>query len=84
MTGPGAAVRMLDIPPAVFQRAYNAVANSTLWFVHHMLYDTPSRPSFGPSFAREWEAFRRYNEMFATALADAARTPRPAVRPHAP
>jgi trehalose 6-phosphate synthase len=73
LTGPGAAVRMLDIPPAVFQRAYNAVANSTLWFVHHMLYDTPSRPSFGPSFAREWEAFRRYNEMFASALADAGR-----------
>jgi trehalose 6-phosphate synthase len=72
-TGPGAAVRMLDIPPAVFQRAYNSVANSTLWFVHHMLYDTPSRPSFGPSFTREWEAFRRYNEMFASALADAAR-----------
>jgi trehalose 6-phosphate synthase len=71
-TGPGAAVRMLDIPPAVFQRAYNAVANSTLWFVHHMLYDTPTRPSFGPSFTREWEAFRRYNEMFATALAEAA------------
>jgi trehalose 6-phosphate synthase len=73
LTGPGAAVRMLDIPPAIFQRAYNAVANSTLWFVHHMLYDTPSRPSFGPSFSREWEAFRRYNEMFASALADAAR-----------
>jgi len=71
-TGAGIAVRMLDIPPAVFQRAYNAVANSTLWFVHHMLYDTPSRPSFGPSFTREWEAFRRYNEMFAAALADAA------------
>jgi trehalose 6-phosphate synthase len=73
LAGDGAAVRMLDIPPAMFQRAYNGVANSTLWFVHHMLYDTPNRPSFGPVFAREWEAFRRYNEMFAEALADAAR-----------
>ncbi|MGO8956571.1 MAG: trehalose-6-phosphate synthase [Streptosporangiaceae bacterium] len=70
--GPGAAVRMLDIPPAVFQRAYNGIANSTLWFVHHMLYDTPNRPSFGPAFWREWAAFRTYNEMFAAALADAA------------
>jgi trehalose 6-phosphate synthase len=70
--GGGAAVRMLDIPQAIFQRAYNAVANSTLWFVHHMLYDTPNRPSFGPSFAREWEAFRTYNQMFAAALASAA------------
>jgi trehalose 6-phosphate synthase len=73
LAGDGAAVRMLDIPAATFQRAYNAVANSTLWFVHHMLYDTPNRPSFGPGFARDWEAFRRYNEMFADALADAAR-----------
>ncbi len=72
--GPGAAVRMLDIPPAVFQRAYNAVANSTLWFVHHMLYDTPNRPSFGSAFWRDWEAFRSYNETFAVALADAAQS----------
>jgi trehalose 6-phosphate synthase len=42
----GAAVRMLDIPKATFHRAYNAVANSTLWFVHHLLYDTPSTPHF--------------------------------------
>ena len=66
------AVKMLDIPQSVFQRAYNAVANSTLWFVHHMLYDTPNRPSFGPGFQREWEAFRAYNEAFAVALAQAA------------
>ncbi len=70
--GDGAAVRMLDIPPSMFQRAYNAVANSTLWFVHHMLYDTPNQPAFGPAFAREWAAFRSYNEMFADALANAA------------
>jgi trehalose 6-phosphate synthase len=70
--GGGAAVRMLDVPQHIFHRAYNAVANSTLWFVHHMLYDTPNRPSFGPSFARDWEAFRSYNDMFAAALANAA------------
>jgi trehalose 6-phosphate synthase len=76
--GGGAAVRMLDIPQHIFLRAYNAVANSTLWFVHHMLYDTPNRPSFGPTFGREWEAFRTYNEMFAAALASAARVQRAA------
>src|SRR5215472_1921796 len=68
----GSAVRMLDIPPAVFHRAYNAVANSTLWFVHHMLYDTPNRPHFGLGFRREWESFRAYNAAFADALADGA------------
>ena len=68
----GSAVRMLDIPPATFQRAYNGVANSTLWFVHHMLFDTPNRPNFGLAFRREWESFRIYNAAFATALADGA------------
>lgn len=72
-TGAGAAVRMLNIPPEVFDSAYNGVANSTLWFVHHMLYDTPNQPSFGPAFTDEWNAFRQYNEMFADALAAAAK-----------
>ena len=36
---------MLDIPAPVFDRAYNGVANSTLWFIHHLLYDTPNRPA---------------------------------------
>ncbi len=70
--GPGSAVRMLDIPAATFQRAYNSVANGTLWFVHHLLYDTPSQPSFGAAFRREWESFRSYNAAFATALAKGA------------
>ena len=66
------AVRMLDIPAATFQRAYNAVANSTLWFVHHMLFDTANQPCFGLAFRREWESFRAYNAAFADALAEGA------------
>jgi len=75
VTPGGSAVRMLDIPPAVFHRAYNGVANSTLWFVHHMLYDTPNRPHFGITFEREWESFRTYNSAFAHALAEGAGPP---------
>jgi trehalose 6-phosphate synthase len=73
----GSGVRMLDIPPAVFHRAYNSVANSTLWFVHHMLYDTPNQPHFGVAFEREWESFRTYNRAFAEALAEEAGPPAP-------
>ncbi|TDD69748.1 trehalose-6-phosphate synthase [Actinomadura rubrisoli] len=69
----GAAVRMLDIPLATFQRAYNAVANSTLWFVHHLLYDTPRRPHFDARARRDWQSYEAYNAAFADALArDAA------------
>ncbi|GAA0684843.1 trehalose-6-phosphate synthase [Kitasatospora atroaurantiaca] len=65
----GQAVRMLDIDPATFTRAYNGVANSTLWFVHHLLYDTPVSPLFDDRFRREWESYGAYNAAFAEALA---------------
>ncbi|MFE4517246.1 trehalose-6-phosphate synthase [Kitasatospora sp. NPDC056783] len=65
----GQAVRMLDIDPQTFARAYNGVANSTLWFVHHLLYATPTAPSFDAGFRTEWAAYRAYNEAFAGALA---------------
>ncbi|MHB1818748.1 MAG: alpha,alpha-trehalose-phosphate synthase (UDP-forming) [Streptosporangiaceae bacterium] len=67
----GSAVRMLDIPVGTFNRAYNTVANSVLWFIHHMLYDTPNRPQFGRAFRGDWAAYRSYNAAFAQALADA-------------
>ena len=44
------AVRMLEIPPAVFDAAYNGIANSILWFVHHMLFDTPNQPALDARF----------------------------------
>jgi len=71
----GSAVQMLDIPAATFNRAYNTVANSVLWFVHHMLYDTPNHPQFGLAFRRDWEAYRAYNMAFAQALAASSASP---------
>src|ERR1700721_1119741 len=66
------AVQMLDIPPDIYRQAYNSVANSTLWFISHLLYDTPNQPQFGAGFAAEWEAYRAYNTAFARALAHGA------------
>jgi trehalose 6-phosphate synthase len=68
----GMAVQMLDIDPATFNRAYNAVANSTLWFVHHLLYAIPTAPAFDAGFRREWSAYETYNRAFAEALAEDA------------
>jgi trehalose 6-phosphate synthase len=70
----GVPVRMLDIPPDTFYRAYNNVANSTLWFLHHLLFDTPVQPQFGHEFGRDWAAYLAYNEAFAEALAQEALT----------
>ncbi|MFG3060882.1 trehalose-6-phosphate synthase [Streptomyces sp. NPDC048231] len=68
----GRRVRMLDIDPQVHADAYNGIANSVLWFVHHMLYQTPLEPAFGAEFRRQWAAYEAYNRAFAEALAQEA------------
>ncbi|MFD8421990.1 trehalose-6-phosphate synthase [Streptomyces sp. NPDC059466] len=65
-------VRMLDIDAAVHADAYNGIANSVLWFVHHMLYQTPLEPVFDQEFRRQWASYEAYNQAFARALADEA------------
>ncbi|THC40573.1 trehalose-6-phosphate synthase [Streptomyces sp. A1499] len=66
-------VRMLDVDAGagegVHAAAYNGIANSVLWFVHHMLYQTPLEPVFGPEFRAQWAAYEQYNRAFAEALA---------------
>ncbi len=68
----GQRVRMLDIPSHVHADAYNGIANSVLWFVHHMLYQTPLEPAFDAGFRQQWGAYETYNHAFARALADEA------------
>ncbi|HZG02603.1 MAG TPA: trehalose-6-phosphate synthase [Streptomyces sp.] len=68
----GQVVRMLDIAPEVFADAYNGIANSVLWFVHHMLYQTPLEPVFDTEFDRQWRSYEAYNAAFADALAEEA------------
>ncbi|NJQ06926.1 alpha,alpha-trehalose-phosphate synthase (UDP-forming) [Streptomyces lonarensis] len=68
----GRAVRMLDIPERTFDAAYNGIANSVLWFVHHMLYQSPVEPVFDREFEGRWAEFQRYNAAFAEALAEEA------------
>jgi len=67
-------VRMLSIDAQTFRNAYNGVANSTLWFVLHQLYDLPTQPAFDAGWRRQWASYVRYNQAFADALAaEAAR-----------
>ncbi|WP_165988271.1 trehalose-6-phosphate synthase [Streptomyces sp. YIM 98790] len=68
----GQAVRMLDIPAETFHAAYNGIANSVLWFVHHMLYQTPLEPVYDAAFEADWAHYERYNQAFADALAEEA------------
>ncbi|MET7498686.1 alpha,alpha-trehalose-phosphate synthase (UDP-forming) [Streptomyces microflavus] len=65
-------VRMLDIDAEVHADAYNGIANSVLWFVHHLLYQTPVEPVFDAEFRRQWASYETYNRAFARALAEEA------------
>jgi trehalose 6-phosphate synthase len=64
--------RMIAIEPDVFEAAYNGIANSVLWFVHHLLYQTPLEPLFDEDFRGQWASFEAYNTAFADALAEEA------------
>jgi trehalose 6-phosphate synthase len=68
----GARVRMLALDPYVYDRAYNGIANGTLWFTSHHLYDTPTQPVFDLAWRREWAAYVEFNTVFADALAEEA------------
>jgi len=65
-------VRLLPIDAQTFRAAYNGVANSTLWFILHMLYELPKAPTFDAAWRRQWASYVRYNQAFAQALADEA------------
>ena len=66
------AVRMLPIDSGTFRRAYNGIANSTLWYLAHMLYEPARSPSFDAAWNRQWQSYERYNREFAEALAQDA------------
>lgn len=65
-------VRLLPIDAQTFRNAYNGVANSTLWFVLHMLYELPKAPIFDATWRRQWASYVRFNQAFADALAEEA------------
>jgi trehalose 6-phosphate synthase len=65
-------VRLLPIDALTFRNAYNGIANSTLWFVLHMLYGRAQAPVFDAVWRRQWAAYVGYNQAFAHALAEEA------------
>ncbi|MFA5786952.1 MAG: trehalose-6-phosphate synthase [Actinomycetota bacterium] len=54
------------------QASYNTVANRTLWFLQHYLFDLARTPRFDAVWWEAWEAYRRVNAAFARALSEQA------------
>ena len=68
----GARVRMLSLDAQTYDRAYNGIANGTLWFTSHHLYGIATQPTFDAAWRREWAAYVELNTVFADALAEEA------------
>jgi trehalose 6-phosphate synthase len=63
----------LDLLPVViddetYRQAYDVVANTTLWYCHHHLFDLPHRPRFDRHWRVAWEGYRAYNRAMADVI----------------
>jgi trehalose 6-phosphate synthase len=65
-------LRSLVFDPREYQSYYNRVANRTVWFLHHHLFDVPRHPRFDRSFRVAWQHYEGVNRAFATACDDEA------------
>jgi trehalose 6-phosphate synthase len=63
------AVRMLPLDPHVLAGAYTAIANRTLWYLHHGLFDAADPLDFDADWRRDWASYITYNAAFADAIA---------------
>ncbi|MDA8037937.1 MAG: trehalose-6-phosphate synthase [Actinomycetota bacterium] len=70
--GDGLRLQLVHVGEQVLSSAYDVIANSTLWFCFHGLFDASRRPLFDRRFYAAWDDFRLYNEAFANAVAEVA------------
>jgi trehalose 6-phosphate synthase len=63
-------VVMLPIDAEVLSAAYNAIANSTLWYLHHGL--AMGAGHFDAAWQRDWASYTAYNRAFAESVAAVA------------
>jgi trehalose 6-phosphate synthase len=63
----GYAVRLVVVDPAEYRAYYDVIANQTLWFWHHHLFDATRRPRLDRRVYAAWESFRAVNVAMAEA-----------------
>ncbi len=68
----GFRVRAVMVEPDDYRAYYDVIANQTLWFCLHGLWDLPRRPRFDRYWWSAWQRFRAVNEEFAAAASSAA------------
>src|ERR687896_973185 len=62
-------LRFVSVERAVFEQAYNVIANPLLWFLQHQMWNLPERPVIDAATLRAWErGYVAMNEAFAAAV----------------
>jgi len=77
-------LRFASVERAVYEQAYNVIANPFLWFLQHQMWNLPERPVIDAGTMRAWErGYLVVNEAFASAvLAQARGDRRPRIMLH--
>jgi trehalose 6-phosphate synthase len=68
----GFRVRSLVIDADDYRAYYDVVANGTLWYALHGLWDLPRRPRFDRHWHQAWDRYQAVNTQFAIELAETA------------
>jgi trehalose 6-phosphate synthase len=68
----GIELQLLALDPDLYRLANDLVANQTLWFLHHGLFDLVRHPRFDARFREAWDAFVVVSTRFADAVAETA------------
>ena len=72
MSEAGLELRTVEPDPDTYAMAYDVVSNSTLWFMHHHLFDLARRPRLDRRWAQSWDAYRRLNAEFCEVVCETA------------
>ena len=67
-------LRLVAVSAEIGRAAYDVIANGTLWFLYHGLFDHARRPRFDRVWHEAWEGYCRFNEAFADTIAEEAAT----------
>ncbi|HLI52853.1 MAG TPA: trehalose-6-phosphate synthase, partial [Acidimicrobiales bacterium] len=62
----------VPVDPVDYGAYYDVIANQTLWFCLHGLWDRPRRPRFDRHWWAAWRSYKAVNEAFAAAADSAA------------
>ena len=63
-------LRYLVFERESFDRYYNRISNSILWFLQHNMWNLPVQPRFTTSTHEAWGSYKAVNRRFAEALAE--------------